>query len=162
MASSRVGRLEALLASLVLAAATSVILVSGVHSTPSNLRLLRLPAPTGPASVGNRSLMLVDHSRVDPFDPRHRHRRLMVQVWYPALPKGPRAAYLAPGVARIFAVEHRLPAATFTQVRTNAYKDARPLEHPDGYPTASSRRDTEFPTRSTRRCSKTLPARVSS
>jgi dienelactone hydrolase len=141
MASLRVGRLQALLASLVLAAATSVILVSGVRSTPPDpatrvpIRSLRLPVPTGPASVGTRSLMLVDHSRVDPFDPRHRHRRLMIQVWYPALPRGLRAAYLAPGVARIFAVEHRLPAATFMQVRTNAYKDARPLEHPGGYPT---------------------------
>jgi alpha-beta hydrolase superfamily lysophospholipase len=58
----------------------------------------------------------------------------MIQVWYPALPSGPRAAYLAPGVARIFAVEHRLPVATFAHVRTNAYQNARPLERPGGYP----------------------------
>jgi len=135
-----VGRLQALIASLVLAAATGLALVSGVRSTRpdqtgrATTRSLRLPAPTGPASVGTRLLMLVDRSRVDPFDPRHRHRRLMIQVWYPAVPSGPRAAYLAPRVARIFAVEHRLPAAAFAHVRTNAYQDARPLERPGGYP----------------------------
>src|SRR6185437_16432985 len=41
---------------------------------------LRLPVPTGPASIGTRVLMLVDTSRIDPFDPRHRHRRLMIQI----------------------------------------------------------------------------------
>ncbi len=134
------GLLQVLLASLVLAAATSVVLVSGVRSTPADratnavTRSLHLPAPTGPASVGTRSLMLVDHSHVDPFDPRHGPRRLMIQVWYPAAPRGPRAAYLAQGVARVLAAEHRLPAATFARVRTNAYENARPLEHPGGYP----------------------------
>jgi dienelactone hydrolase len=78
--------------------------------------------------------VLVDHSRVDPFDPRRRHRRLLVQIWYPAVPGGPRAAYLAPPVARIIAAEYRLPAATFAHVRTNAYRNAPPLGHPGGYP----------------------------
>jgi hypothetical protein len=134
------GLLQALVASLVLAAAAGVILVFGVRSTPADpatqatTRSLRLPAPTGPASIGTRSLMLVDHSRVDPFDPRHRHRRLMIQAWYPAVPSGRRAGYLAQGVARVLAAEHRLPAATFGHVRTNAYEDARPLGHPGGYP----------------------------
>jgi pimeloyl-ACP methyl ester carboxylesterase len=121
---------------LVLAAATSLVLGSGVRATPMRATpgLLRLPPPTGPASVGTRSLMLVDRSRVDPFDPRRRHRRLLVQLWYPAVPGGPRAAYLTPRVARIIAAEHRLPAATFAHVRTNSYRNARPLGRPGGYP----------------------------
>jgi dienelactone hydrolase len=120
-------RVGLLLASFVLAAVTSLSFGFGI-------RTLRLPAPTGPAAVGTRLLMLVDGSRVDPLDPRHRRRRLAIQVWYPAVASGPRAPYMARGVARVFETEHRLPAATFAHVRTNAYENARPLEHAGGYP----------------------------
>jgi len=78
--------------------------------------------------------MLVDTSRIDPFDPRHRHRRLMIQIWYPAARGGPRAAYMAKGVGRIYAAEYRLPGGTFARVRTNAHRNARPLERPGRYP----------------------------
>jgi dienelactone hydrolase len=119
----RAGQLSAVLASLVLAG------TAGAAVGP-----LRLPAPTGSIPVGTRVLMLVDNARVDPFDPRHRHRRLMIQVWYPAASNGPPAAYIAPGVGRVYAREYRLPSTTFTRVLTNAHRDARPLKRPGGYP----------------------------
>ncbi len=58
----------------------------------------------------------------------------MIQVWYPAASGGPPAAYIAPGVGRVYAAEYKLPSTTFTRVRTNAHRDARPLERPGGYP----------------------------
>ena len=58
----------------------------------------------------------------------------MIQIWYPAASGGPRAAYMAKGVGRIYAAEYRLPGDTFARVRTNAYRNARPLERPGGYP----------------------------
>lgn len=136
----RIGQLQVLLASLVLAGTSSLNLGCEARSSPAVVGAraaagsLRLPAPTGSAPIGTRVLMLVDTSRIDPFDPRHRHRRLMIQVWYPAASGGPRAVYLAQGVGRIYAAEYRLPAATFARVSTNAHRNARPLERPGGYP----------------------------
>lgn len=41
---------------------------------------------------------------------------------------------MAKGVGRIYAAEYRLPGGTFARVRTNAHRNARPLERPGGYP----------------------------
>lgn len=124
---SRPSLLPAVLVSLVVAGAACL----GAGAAPGPLRL---PAPTGSDPVGTRVLMLVDNARVDPFDPRHGHRRLMIQMWYPAASGGPPAAYIASGVGRVYADEYRLPTTTFTRVRTNAHRDARPLDRPGGYP----------------------------
>jgi dienelactone hydrolase len=78
--------------------------------------------------------MLVDNSRADPFDPQHGHRRVMIQIWYPATSGGPRAAYMAKSVGRIYAAEYRLPGDTFARISTNAHRNARPLGRPGGYP----------------------------
>jgi predicted dienelactone hydrolase len=90
-------------------------------------RLLHLPSPTGPNAVGTRSLLLVDHRRRDPFDPRHRFRRLMVQLWYPAEAGTASAAYLPRKVGRLLAQEYRLPPSTFARVRTNSIARGRPI-----------------------------------
>jgi dienelactone hydrolase len=78
--------------------------------------------------------MLVDRSRRDPFDPRHRPRRLMIQLWYPAERGGARAAYLPARVGRLLARDYRLPAATFTRITTNAFQGGEPLQRGDRYP----------------------------
>jgi hypothetical protein len=106
--------------------------------------------------------MLVDTSRIDPFDPRHRHRRLMIQIWYPAASGGRRAAYMAKGVGRIYAAEYRLPGGTFARVRANAYRNARPLKRPGGYPAILFSPDTASRTRFTRACSRTWRVTASS
>ncbi|MGR4877965.1 alpha/beta fold hydrolase [Streptomyces sp. LARHCF249] len=95
--------------------------------------LLRLPAPTGPYSVGARVLHLVDRSRNDPWQPEIGVRELMVTVLRPAVPgRGfPRFPQFTPGAAREFAflahlVRPHLPAtgvdwaATLTHARAGA------------------------------------------
>jgi hypothetical protein len=59
----------------------------------------RLPAPTGVAPVGVRTLALVDRSRRDPFAPRkdgERKRAIVVSLWYPARPSRAPLAHYAP------------------------------------------------------------------
>jgi dienelactone hydrolase len=97
-------------------------------------RLLHLPSPTGPAAVGTRSLLLVDHRRRDPFDPRHRFRRLIVQLWYPAEAGPATAAYLPRKVGRLLAQEYRLPPSTFARVGTNSIARGRPIREGGPHP----------------------------
>jgi dienelactone hydrolase len=97
-------------------------------------RLLQLPSPTGAAAVGTRSLLLVDRRRRDPFDPRHRFRRVMVQLWYPAEAGTAGASYLPRKVGRLLAQEYRLPLSTFARVRTNSIARGRPLREGGRHP----------------------------
>jgi len=66
-----------------------VLLLFAISCTlPVLLPIPRLPAASGPYSVGTFSMMLTDNSRKEiysgnPNDPR----RIMIQVWYPAEPK---------------------------------------------------------------------------
>jgi dienelactone hydrolase len=95
---------------------------------------IRLPAPSGPFRVGERSYDLVDESRPDPFssDPASR-RELMVSVFYPAgrVPPGtPRAPYVPN--AQVFAQPYGDgPQGVdefrriFEGIRTDAFLDAR-------------------------------------
>lgn len=70
----------------------------------------RLPAPTGPYSVGTTELHLVDSAREDPWVPGT-PRELMITVRYPAWPAwGATAPYMAPPVARVAAAEDAVTA----------------------------------------------------
>ncbi|WP_051838272.1 alpha/beta fold hydrolase [Streptomyces sp. NRRL F-2580] len=99
----------------------------------SGAPLLRLPAPTGPYSVGARVLHLVDRTRNDPWQPEIGVRELMVTILRPAVPGPgfPRVPQLTPGAAGEFAslahlVRPHLPAtgvdwaATLTHARAGA------------------------------------------
>jgi hypothetical protein len=86
----------------------------------------------------------------------------MIQIWYPTASGGPRAAYMAKGVGRIYAAEYRLPGGTFARVRTNAHRNARPLERPGGYPAIVFSPGYGARTRSTRACSRTWRVTASS
>ncbi|MFI8287615.1 acetylhydrolase [Streptomyces sp. NPDC085614] len=100
------------------------------HGTPPPLRL---PAPSGPHTVGARTLYLVDSSRTDPWEPRIGVRELMVTVLEPAAAGGrfPRAPQLTPAAAAEFTtygplIHPPLPAtgvdwaATLTHARAGA------------------------------------------
>lgn len=45
-----------------------------------------LPAPKGKHATDIKALELVDHSRIDPYDPNGGPRRLMVSVFFPTIP----------------------------------------------------------------------------
>ena len=53
-----------------------------------------LPWPTGPFAIGHQSLWLEDRSRLEPLSLEHRHREVVVDVWYPAATKGQPTAYI--------------------------------------------------------------------
>nr|WP_052478024.1 hypothetical protein [Kibdelosporangium sp. MJ126-NF4] len=79
-------------AGVALLALTSAVPAQAAPATPD------LPRPTGPRPIGVTELHLVQHGRPDPFVPGET-RELMVSVWYPALPLGRRAPYVAPALA---------------------------------------------------------------
>ena len=63
---------------------------------------LRFPRPTGPHPVGTTELHLIDPRRDDPYVPG-RPRELMISLWYPSTGRGPRAPYLPPLTAALYA-----------------------------------------------------------
>jgi len=108
---------------------------------PTLLPVPSIPAPGGPLTVGTVSFELVDESRSDPYAPTASLRRLMVQVWYPALP-GPGDA-IAPWMdsADLFApyladfinmppwfLDH------LVYTKTNSYQNAAPDKSNGPYP----------------------------
>ncbi|PRW62949.1 alpha/beta hydrolase family protein [Actinopolyspora mortivallis] len=92
-----------------------------------------LPAPTGPYPVGRSVLSLVDRDRTDPWRPRSGNRRLMVSVWYPALPwEGTSAPYVSPAVSELVAemAELPVPPKALSRVHTNSGPEAAPRPGP--------------------------------
>lgn len=92
---------------------------------------LQLPRPTGPHPVGRATLLLVDHTRQDPWVPEAGARELMVSMSYPARPgSGPRAPYATTEEARLLlksqGLEDIVPAETLSATETHSRVDARP------------------------------------
>ncbi|WP_035286450.1 alpha/beta hydrolase family protein [Actinokineospora spheciospongiae] len=78
-------------ASLATAAVLAPLVAVPAHASPR----LELPRPTGFSAVGRHTEQLVDRTRADPWVPEAGPRRLMVTVFYPAVPgSGRQAAYL--------------------------------------------------------------------
>ncbi|MFJ4677605.1 alpha/beta hydrolase family protein [Kitasatospora sp. NPDC088783] len=106
-------------------------------ATPAAAVRAELPRPTGPYTVGQDVLELVDRDRTDPWVPASGPRRLMVSVYYPARAgTGDPAAYMTPGAARML-LDAKLPGNTvpteaLTEIRTWAASGARPA--PGRYP----------------------------
>jgi dienelactone hydrolase len=74
---------------------------------------LSLPKPTGRHPVGTVALHLVDRTRTDPLATTPRHRELMVRLWYPAAARrGPRAAYVSPGLSALLTAQHNALVGT--------------------------------------------------
>ena len=89
------------------------------------------PAPTGPFSVGTRTLDLIDQTRSDPYLNNGSKRELLVRFWYPAVVSHgcQPAPYTSPGAWSYFAkLERVAPPA----VKTNSCQDApiTPEKHP--------------------------------
>jgi predicted dienelactone hydrolase len=79
----------------VLAALVAALCVPALPAAAAPAVRLSLPAPTGPDAVGRSTLALTDHSRRDPWVPAAGPRRLMVTLFYPAVPgTGSPAPYL--------------------------------------------------------------------
>ncbi|WP_327174581.1 alpha/beta hydrolase [Streptomyces sp. NBC_01335] len=92
---------------------------------------LALPLPTGPYSVGRRTLHLVDRHRTDPWVPTAGNRELMVSVSYPARGmSGSPAEYMTDDEAQLLLEARGLggvvPAATVAGARTRAQVGALP------------------------------------
>ncbi|KDN81159.1 alpha/beta hydrolase family protein [Kitasatospora cheerisanensis] len=80
----------------VCASGTALAAADGSHQARA-----QLPAPTGPFAVGTVEVPLTDSAREDPWVPGQ-PRRLMISVWYPAVPLGERAPYMAPAAGAHF------------------------------------------------------------
>ena len=98
---------------------------------------LALPRPTGRAAVGRDTLALADTTRTDPWVPGAGPRRLMVTLFYPAVPRtGTRASYMdieeAAALVDFAEFGPQLPAAKLAATRTWSRDGARPLpgRHP--------------------------------
>ncbi len=92
------------LATLILGSTLCLGSLVAVYALP----FFKLPAPSGPYSVGTRTEHLTDPAT---------HRELVVQLWYPALPAGPRARYM-------LLAETRPRFAYWHAIRTNSRQDA--------------------------------------
>jgi predicted dienelactone hydrolase len=99
----------------------------------------KLPAPTGPYSIGTLSFYWVDSQRIDPYSGSP--RRLMAQVWYPAGQTAhyPSSAYMdrldvgGPVITKLFG----LPSYTLSHINlahTNSYVGAPILENNERFP----------------------------
>ena len=89
--------------------------------------------PTGPHAIGTEDAMWVDSSRVEPFtrDPNDR-RRMMVQIWYPAVAAPD--AEPAPYFQRIDEFAAGSPVRRAAPVRTNAVVGAPVLAGRERFP----------------------------
>ncbi len=95
---------------------------SPVRSALATVGTAAAPVPTGPNSVGTRSMRLVDTSREDPFLENGTKRELMVRFWYPASRDQDckLAEYTPPAVWSYFSQLMSLPLPAVT---TNSCQD---------------------------------------
>ncbi|MET9377238.1 alpha/beta hydrolase [Streptomyces sp. NPDC002992] len=105
MSRRTVTKAAGLAAALALAPSPARAAAPARATTPRDL-VLRLPAPTGPYTIGATTLHLVDPSRNDPWEPAIGVREVMVTVLHPARTvRGyPRAPQLTGDAAKLFTV----------------------------------------------------------
>lgn len=84
-----------------------------------------VPRPTGSLPVGTETLTLVDPTRQDPFASRRERRRILAQVYFPAVDRSrPRARYMPGGVANALA-SATVPAPVLRSIATHSQFGAR-------------------------------------
>ncbi|MEV4314150.1 alpha/beta hydrolase [Actinocrispum sp. NPDC049592] len=125
--------------------AATIALFAVLTGTAQATEPLHLPTPAGRFPVGTTEILMVDHSRPDPWDQERKCpdgqkcRKVMTTVYYPArdVEHSPLAPYMGAGAAAVFgsldAMLHKLPggvdwAATTTAAHTGA--PARPGRRP--------------------------------
>ncbi len=126
-----------LLAATVAALALAPVAVAHAEPAQPSIVDLALLRPTGPAAVGRTTLALVDRGRPDPWVPADGPRRLMVTMYYPAVPHtGTPAHYMsldeAAALVDFAGFGDQLPARTLAATRTWSRDGARllPGRHP--------------------------------
>jgi predicted dienelactone hydrolase len=117
---------------LAVAAAVPEPTESTVDSTAAESEGLALPRPTGHGAVGRTTLALTDTSRDDPWVPEAGKRRLMVTMYYPAVPHtGTQASYMdideAKALVDFAEFGPQLPAERLAATRTWSRTGARAL-----------------------------------
>jgi dienelactone hydrolase len=85
---------------------------------PAGSRAPAVPPPTGTLPVGTKTMALIDRSRRDPFASDGRRRRILAQVYYPALSNGRRARYMPLAVATAVS-SASVPVRALASVRTD-------------------------------------------
>ena len=107
------------------------LVLLGIASTPPILLPVpNISKPSGPYSVGTRSFVLTDNSRLELYSGQQEPRKFMVQVWYPASPENSQKAPWAnnaPIFARAFSDFFELPKFFLDHlalVYPPAYQDA--------------------------------------
>ncbi|MCE7007767.1 hypothetical protein LWC34_33840 [Kibdelosporangium philippinense] len=106
--------------------AVAALLVLG-GNVPAQAATLELPKPAGRNQVGVTELHLVQHGRADPWFPNET-RQVMASVWYPALPLGRKAPYVAPALAKHYETEPPIGVRTdWGSIRTHSYVNAPAL-----------------------------------
>ncbi|WP_156757792.1 alpha/beta hydrolase family protein [Actinokineospora pegani] len=115
------------------AAALAAAVLTPVVAVPAQAAArLALPHPTGHSAVGRHTHQLVDLSRTDPWVPESGPRRLMVTLFYPAVPgSGRPAAYLAQDEAKAVVdnagIGDALPGPELAATRVWSRENALPL-----------------------------------
>jgi len=126
---------------LILYSAALLILSNCSLIMPVLAPLADLPAPTGPYAVGTRTATWTDSSRKEYFSPEQDYRKLVVQVWYPAVEPAncqPLPYLTDPGLqVPALSRQLRLPAAVIRhldRVRTHTCESGRPFIRKAGFP----------------------------
>ncbi|MFT3923259.1 MAG: hypothetical protein QM778_12065 [Myxococcales bacterium] len=113
----------------------------GEHDAPASVLVdapagAILPALPGPFAVGTQTTEWVDEHRADPFAPSPERRRVIAQLWYPALSTfhHPRAEYVEEAVGAFYDANLSLREGTLASLPTRAHVNAPPLYHAGGWP----------------------------
>ncbi|HUG34869.1 MAG TPA: hypothetical protein VMJ90_08875 [Anaerolineales bacterium] len=116
-------------------------LVAISSALPIILPIPRIPAPSGPYSVGTRIYELTDDSRREIYSGQNEARRIMIQVWYPseAGSSSERARWMENAEIYAPAVANQIDMPPFfldhlALVKVPAYKNAEPAKTDQPFP----------------------------
>ena len=119
------------------------ILILAISSTlPVLLPVPSPAAPSGPYTIGTRSMVLIDPNRKEIYSGKDEPRKFLIEIWYPALPPQPgtqpaawmpEAKIVAPAIADYINLPHFF-LDHLVLARSSAYTDI-PANRRDGpYP----------------------------
>lgn len=110
-------------------AALLLALAAPASATPA----LSLLKPTGGYPIGLRTMALTDSSRADHWRPDER-RKLMISLWYPAIPVGEPGRYMTLAESAATIKAYGLPDDTLYRLRTHSRANAPALPSARGWP----------------------------
>ena len=119
-----------------------LILVGISTLIPALLPVPNLKAPSGPYSVGTRTLVITDPARKEIYSGKDEPRKFMIEIWYPAVrpaPGTPAAAWMpdakivAPAIADYIQLPHFF-LDHLTLAKSSSYENAAPDAAAGPYP----------------------------